>query len=97
MDPYTALQPTTPVSSKCVIVTKCIGQRDAKVITELDLELVNVNFFLSSISISFFLTFCPIYLVLTVVQAGVLDNSWRNTCMTSLRLFLHHRDHCLNL
>ena len=33
MDPYSALQPTTPASSKCMIVEHCIKQRDAKVIT----------------------------------------------------------------
>lgn len=38
MDPYIALQLLTPVPNKCAIVTKCVGQRDAKVIRNPELR-----------------------------------------------------------
>ena len=52
MDPYSALQLITPVSSKCVIVARCVGQRDAKVTRSsagiLELVYLTFSFLVSS-------------------------------------------------
>ena len=87
MDPYVALQLTTPVANKCMIVTQCVGQRDAKVKRISNILRVFTRLLPFSIFISFFLISCPTCLVLTVLQAGALDNNSRSSCTSSWRLF----------